>query len=63
MDAIHYTFEFWSIGKDSINDRMLYVVLGTDVDDAKKRLCELMRWKRIPAKLTVRINLLIASIG
>jgi hypothetical protein len=61
VDLLHYNFQFWKQGKDSLNDRLMYEIVETDVEKARERLCKLMKWEKVPSNLTVRISLTIMS--
>jgi hypothetical protein len=56
MDLCHYSFQFWKQAKDPLNDRLMYEIIETDVDQAKKKLCKLMKWKKVKTGLTIRIT-------
>ena len=63
MDVKHYVFQFWRIAKQPMDDRLLYEIIGEDVSDAKRILCDLMKWKRVPKKLQIRIAFVVMSSG
>lgn len=56
MDACHYVFQFWENGAAPSDDRLIYKVIGKDIDDALLRLRSLLKTKKVPKKLTVRIT-------
>lgn len=56
MDACHYAFQFWRQGRTPGDDRLVHEVLATDINDAKNRLCFLLKKKSIPRGLVIRIT-------
>lgn len=61
MDFLHYNFQYWKQSKDSLNDRLMYEIIETDIDKANSKLCQLMKWEKVPRGYTVRISHIIMA--
>lgn len=54
MELCHYVFQFWRVSRG--NESLMYEILEVDVKSAKERLCKLMKLKKVPRNLQIRIT-------